>query len=206
VLAVEIDTKLEEQLRRRFDHLENFTLLMGDALESKHQLGDFLIEALNNWGPYSFVSNLPYAAGTPILMNLWQSEVAPEKALVMLQKEVGQRITAEVNTKAYGSLTVLLANVCDSSYVAKIPPHCFSPPPKVDSCLIKMKAHKRQVRPDKLQVLVKLAFGQRRKQLGKRLEKAGFLLEKCDVKPTDRAENMTVQQFFCLVKDQSCLE
>jgi len=200
VVAVEIDDKLEDTLRKKFDNNKNFRLIMGDALASKHQLSSQLLSVLAELGSYAFVSNLPYAAGTPILLNLWQSDYPPESSLVMLQKEVGERITAKVGTKAYGTITVLLANVAHNQYVSKVPPACFSPPPKVDSCLVHSQRCDTQVAPRSLQTLVQLAFSQRRKQIGKRLSEQGYLLDKCGIKGSDRAENMTPEQYFCLVR------
>lgn len=201
VLAVEIDGKLERNLRNRFSYSKNFELLMMDALDSKHQLSLELLQRLKDMGDYSFVSNLPYAAGTPILLNLWQSESAPLKSLLMLQKEVGCRITAKPNHSDYGGITVLMANVAESKMEAIVSPKCFTPPPNVDSCLISMKRIEQQmVDIPELQKLVKLAFSQRRKQLGKRLNEKGYELEACGIDAKKRAENLTSEQFFELVR------
>lgn len=197
VLAVEIDDKLVPGLKSRFGSHPSFDLLESDALEGKHALAPQLQEKLQAWGDYALVSNLPYAAGTPILMNLWQSSCSPVSGLVMVQKEVGERLAAREGSSAYGTLSVLMANVATVEVVAKVSPGCFNPPPKVDSCLVKLVRHDGVVPVEPLQELVREGFAQRRKKIG-RLAKLGWNLEIAGIDPDLRPQDIPFVGWFAL--------
>ncbi len=198
VLAVEIDTRLIGPLRARFGSHPQFELLVGDALAGKHALNPDLVSQLKSWGDYKLVSNLPYGAGTPLLINLWQSSVRPQSALVMVQKEVGDRLAASVGSPDYGALSVQIANVATARVEMKVSAGCFNPPPKVDSCLVSFVAHDHPyVDPAPLAELMRVAFAQRRKTV-KRLEKQGWMLEKAEIDPELRPERVSPQQWWAL--------
>jgi 16S rRNA (adenine1518-N6/adenine1519-N6)-dimethyltransferase len=127
--AIEIDPKLCSTLRQRFGARENFHLLEGDA--AKFDYGSL--------GPrFQVVSNLPYYAATHILKRLIDYRSHIQDMTLMLQKEVVDRFTAQPGQKEYGSLTVFLQYYCDVERLLEIPNSAFSPPPKIDSSLVKL--------------------------------------------------------------------
>jgi 16S rRNA (adenine1518-N6/adenine1519-N6)-dimethyltransferase len=198
VLAVEIDRRLQKELDESFRG-QNFQLLRGDALRGKHHLNPELEELLEKRKPYKLVSNLPYASGTAILLNLAQSAVAPKKAVVMLQKEVAERLVAPPASKVYGALSVLLANVARARLVHRVSPSCFHPPPKVESALVQIDFFPPRADVPVLQKLLQEAFSQRRKKVG-RLLKKGYDLERVGIDPDCRPEDIEAEKWFFLTK------
>lgn len=198
VLAVEIDAKLVPSLVQRYGSLQNFQLLQGDALDGKHDLNPELVARLESWKPYSLVSNLPYAAGTPLLVNLLTGPQAPERSVVMVQYEVALRLTAGPGHKSYGSLSVQMANVATSRILQKVSPACFTPPPKVDSALVELVRAPWKADPVKLRSLLTILFGQRRKSVGKKLLSMGINPADVGVDPRARAEELDSSVFFAL--------
>lgn len=159
--------------------------------------------------PVMIIANLPYNVGTPLLVDWlkagpWRGEMA-----LMFQKEVAERTTALPGDRHYGRLAVLTAAVCDAAIAFTLPPGAFRPPPKVDSAVAIFRPLKPEQRFKDVQTLEKVttaAFGQRRKMLRaslKSLAKSAELgavawLESCDIDPTQRAENLTQDQFRTL--------
>ncbi|TGQ05290.1 16S rRNA (adenine(1518)-N(6)/adenine(1519)-N(6))-dimethyltransferase, partial [Mesorhizobium sp. M00.F.Ca.ET.217.01.1.1] len=84
------------------------------------------------------VANLPYYITTPILLNLMQQKLLIDGYVVMMQKEVGERLNAEVGTKAYGSLSIVAQFYTETSKVLTVPNTVFLPPPNVDSIVVKL--------------------------------------------------------------------
>ena len=199
VVAVEIDESLWGGLESRFGALPNFELIKGDALASKHGLSEELVSRLRKFSNYHLVSNLPYGAGTPLLLNLWQNDMRPLRGLVMLQKEVGERLVARSGDAAYGALSVMMANVSKCELVASVSRTSFRPPPNVDSCLVRIESIEPKINCELLRKVVTDGFAQRRKQL-KRLEKVGFDFKSASIDPTLRAEQVTVDQWFELAQ------
>jgi 16S rRNA (adenine1518-N6/adenine1519-N6)-dimethyltransferase len=155
--------------------------------------------------PRKIVANLPYNAGTIMLIN-WLGEVyrhgtgAFASMTLMFQKEVALRITAEPGNKDYGRLSVLAQWLCDCRYDFELPPGAFSPPPKVSSAVITLTPRARPlVDVDKaaLETILAKAFGQRRKMLRVALKglpvPADVLLEKAGIDGTLRAEALDVE-------------
>ena len=134
----------------------------------------------------------------------------------MVQKEVAERIiaTSDKNTsssKHYGRLSVMMQYFCRCDYLFDVPPGCFSPPPKVDSSIIRLIPHSEPpVQVDDLEVLesiVKAAFNQRRKTIGNSLKKllTRDQIESLDINPTARAENLSLAEFAKLSNLSSTL-
>ncbi|HBA0733282.1 TPA: 16S rRNA (adenine(1518)-N(6)/adenine(1519)-N(6))-dimethyltransferase, partial [Enterococcus faecium] len=84
------------------------------------------------------VANLPYYITTPILLNLMQQDIPIDGYVVMMQKEVGERLNAEVGSKAYGSLSIVVQYYTETSKVLTVPKSVFMPPPNVDSIVVKL--------------------------------------------------------------------
>lgn len=196
--AVEKDDRciaIMQELQQAFPG--RLTILHGDALEVD------LINAVP--APRKIVANLPYNAGTAMLID-WLGAIYTHGAAafssmtLMFQKEVAERITAEPGNKDYGRLSVLAQWLCDCRYDFELPPGAFSPPPKVSSAVITLTPRaKPLVDVDKqaLETVLAKAFGQRRKMLRGALKglpvPVDMLLEKSGIDGTLRAEALDVE-------------
>ena len=157
--------------------------------------------------PRKIVANLPYNVGTQLLVN-WldqlvsQGASAFESFTLMFQKEVAERITALPRTKEYGRLSIYAQWLCNIEWHEDLPPHAFSPPPKIDSSVITLTplAHPRfPADAQMLQKVVATAFNQRRKMLRVALKPLGVdtaeLLHAAQINPECRAEELSVEAF-----------
>jgi len=178
VLAVEKDERLFAFLEQRSAALPGLRLVCADMLDllkgpprgsRARVLPD--PEALSG---YKLVANLPYAAGTRILVGLVQSGARPERIVVTVQREVAERLSAAPGTGAYGLLAVWLQRLYDVRIVRRVSPRCFLPEPAVTSAIVAMHRHSGHAVPDEkvFYRLTKLAFAQRRKQLAGVLARA----------------------------------
>lgn len=126
VTAIEADPELEPVLRSQFPALD---LRMADAVRYDFAaLGD---------GPFTLVSNLPYNVSKPLLMRFYAERRRFPRWVLMMQKEVAERVLARPGSKDWGPLGILLHNVCAVERVADLGPNSFRPPPKVDSTVLK---------------------------------------------------------------------
>ena len=151
--------------------------------------------------PLRVIGNLPYNISTPLIFHLLETSPQIKDMHFMLQKEVVDRIAAEPNGKNYGRLTVMVQYRCEAEYLFFVRPESFSPPPKVDSAVIKLTPWKQkpyQAIDEKLFAqVVTQAFSQRRKTLRNTLKKMIDATEliALDIDPTARAETLSVEQF-----------
>ncbi len=199
--AIEIDSDLVQVIQSEFVGLEaNLSLIHGDALRYDYQ---------NIPAPYKVVANLPYNISTPLLFRLLEEKTRITQMILMLQKEVAERITASPGTKSYGALSVILQFFADVKILFQVSPHCFYPKPKVSSAVISiipLQKPRIVVQDEGLFLkIVKGAFLYRRKQVLNALVCAGFSEEhlkiafenmKCD--PKRRGETFTLAEFACL--------
>jgi 16S rRNA (adenine1518-N6/adenine1519-N6)-dimethyltransferase len=210
VWAVEIDRYLVEKLR-------GGALGAHPALELIH--GDILELPLEEILPerkIKLVANLPYSISTPVLFRLFELRDHFSFFVLMVQREVAERMAARPGTKSYGSLSVWCQ--VHGRITAKVPvaPEAFFPRPKVRSMVLKIELHPEPlVSADEIPVLrglVRAAFGQRRKTLENNLtawlkvgrEEAGRLLRSNDIDPRRRGETLAIDEFIRLgraVKD-----
>lgn len=151
------------------------------------------------------VSNLPYNVGTPLLVKWLTGPWRPLSMTLMFQLEVALRIVAPVGDDDYGRLSVLAQVLCDCEKIMDLPARAFTPPPKVDSAVVRLVP--KAVRPDariirNLEKLTAAAFGQRRKMLRASLKQLGgeALLEKVGIEPTARAEVVSPADFLRLAE------
>lgn len=161
VTGVEYDRRLADYLRERFEHNDGFRLIEGDAC--RLELGK-----LFDGRSYRMVANLPYSAGTVLLGRLFNAPSPPEAVFVMLQREVANRLCAAPGGKAYGALSVRCQILYRAKVLRMVPPEVFMPPPKVGSAHVGMTLTDDVPSPAvrrRLHNLVRVAFGQRRKQL-----------------------------------------
>ncbi|MBI1189183.1 MAG: ribosomal RNA small subunit methyltransferase A [Tepidisphaera sp.] len=193
VVAAEIDRGLATLLRERFAAEPRFSLVEGDCLQGKHHLAPALLEALGP-GPFKLVSNLPYAAATPVMIALLADTPACRGQFVTIQLEVAQRLAAKPNSKDYGTISVLAQAVAQVQLIAKLPPECFWPRPDVTSAMIALTPLEKPAtaHPRALADFVQTLFEKRRKQLGAVLGRDRAWPQ--GISPTDRAEALSVAQ------------
>ncbi len=150
--------------------------------------------------PRVIIANLPYNIGSALLVNWLREASAFESMTLMFQKEVAERICAPPNTTGYGRLSVLAQWLCDVTIVMYLPASAFSPPPKVESALVRLVPKKHQ--PDRYKFdamgrLTAAAFGQRRKMLRGALRalNGAAVLAAVGINPERRAETLSIVEF-----------
>jgi 16S rRNA (adenine1518-N6/adenine1519-N6)-dimethyltransferase len=160
LLAIELDRDLIMALRQRFARQPQVEIIHADALH-------FDFARLDE--PVKVVANLPYGTAVPILMRLLEAASRLRLAVVMLQREVAERLCAKPATKAYGSLTLMAQWYAVVEKGFNVPPSAFSPPPKVVSTVIKLTPRPQPPVPVQdegwLFRVIRGGFGQRRKTL-----------------------------------------
>ena len=210
VVAVEIDTDLCKNLVKRFGNKENFLLLQGDilTLDIATQLQDFA----NFQNPNKVVANIPYNITGPIVEQLLGTIAEPnpnpfQLIVLLVQKEVAQRITAHAGSKTFGALSVRVQYLADCEYICDVPAKAFYPPPKVDSAVIRLRPRPIEhpaSNPAYLERLLKLGFASKRKMLRNNLQSVVSrdqltqLLEQLEINPQVRAEDLSVEQWVNL--------
>ena len=208
VMAFEIDDRLVPILADTLRDFDNVTVVNQDIL--KVDLAQYIAEFKNPDLPIKVVANLPYYITTPILMHLIESGIPFSEFVVMMQKEVADRISAQPNTKAYGSLSIAVQYYMTAKVAFIVPRTVFVPAPNVDSAILKMVRRERpavEVQDEKFFFKVtKASFVHRRKTLwnnltsyfGKseevktKLERA---LEKADLATNVRGEALDLAAF-----------
>lgn len=204
VVSVELDKSLLPILDETIGKYDNVEIVSGDILDIDV---DKLIEEKLNGGPVKVVANLPYYVTTPIIGKLIESQANIDSIIVMVQKEVAERMAAGPGSKTYGSLSVFVNFYTNPEIVVKVPKTVFMPQPKIDSAVIKLQMKNELPNVDKEQFfkVVKAAFSKRRKTIFNALSTYGFDLErelfkeyllKADIKLEERAENLSVEDFI----------
>ncbi len=204
VVAVELDKSLLPILDETVGKYENLEIISGDILDVDL---DKLIQERLNGGPVKVVANLPYYVTTPIVGKLIESGANIDSIIVMVQKEVAERMAAGPGSKTYGSLSVFVNFYTIPEILVKVPKTVFMPQPKIDSAVIRLKMKEQLPDVDREQFfkVVKAAFSKRRKTIFNALSTYGFDLEreefreyllKAEIKLEERAENLSVEDFI----------
>ena len=213
VVAVEIDRDLCKLLVQTFRSVENFLLLQGDFLTL--DLDANLASFPNFQHPNKVVANIPYNITGPILEKLLgtipQPAAKPFDLIVLLvQKEVAERLYASPGSRAFGALSVRVQYLAACELICNVPAKAFSPPPKVDSAVVRLRPRPMELKavdPKQLDSLVKLGFSSKRKMLRNNLksvvesDRLTQLLEQLNVNPQARAEDLSVQQWVALANE-----
>lgn len=198
VTAVEVDRHLLPVLRSVVEPL-GVRVVEGDAmtLDWDVVLGGDVAGGGDRW---ALVANLPYNVATPLVLDLLARVPAIDRMLVMVQREVGERLAAGPGTKAYGIPSVKVAYWAEAEVVGRVPPTVFLPQPRVESALVRLR---RLPEPpvdsdrDRLFRLVEAAFGQRRKMLRRSLaslvDPAAF--GRAGVRPDARPEQLSLDDW-----------
>ncbi len=201
VTAVEIDRGLAQLLRDELG--DQARIVEGDAmtLDWAEVLGP---------GPWVLVANLPYNVATPLIADLLDEVPAIERMLVMVQKEVAERLAAPAGSSAYGGVSVKVAYWATASVAGKVPATVFLPRPNVDSALVAIARRPEpavtDVPADELFALVRTGFGQRRKMLRRSLagvapaERLAAAFATAGVRPEARAEELDVVAWGALAR------
>lgn len=176
VVAVEIDSKLIPLLDDVLYQFDNVKIINKDIL--KLDINNLIENEFPNM-PVYLVANLPYYITTPIVMNILEKKANIDKIIIMIQKEVAQRMAASPGNKDYGALSIAVQYYTKPKLITMVSPHCFMPQPKVDSVIIKLERLQSpsvEVEDERLFfAIVRAAFNQRRKTLINSLSNAESL-------------------------------
>ena len=210
IIAIELDKDLIPLLRERFENNENFALIEQDALKI-----DFreLTKTEDQRPKTKLVANLPYYISTAILQKLIEQRNCFLEMILMLQREVVERITAEAGNRERGFLTVLVEAYMKAEKLFDVPPNAFRPAPKVWSSVVRLLPEdNREITDEKLfREIIGAGFAQKRKTILNNLknappelkEKFGnveTLLASCHIESHRRAETLTVNEWEQLIK------
>ena len=208
VMAFEIDDRLVPILADTLRDFDNVTVINEDIL--KADLQAHIQNFKNPELPIKVVANLPYYITTPILMHLIESKIPFSEFVVMMQKEVADRISAQPNTKAYGSLSIAVQYYMTAKVAFVVPRTVFVPAPNVDSAILKMVRRSEPLvavkDEDFFFKVARLSFVHRRKTLWNNLagtfgkseevkERLTRALEQADIKPSVRGEALSIADF-----------
>lgn len=208
VFAFEIDTRFLDVLEETLSPYSNVNILHKDIL--KADLESFQKDYLKEVQRIVVIANLPYYITTPIILGLLESQMDIDEMVLMMQKEVASRLSAEPSTKAYGSLSIAVQYYMEAEMVFTVPKTVFMPQPNVESAVIRLtkKAQTDVTVKDEAFFfkVVRAAFVQRRKTLWNNLkvafgkailtqEKMKHALETAEVDPKRRGETLSIQEF-----------
>jgi len=202
VVAYEVDGSLAPILTETLGHFANVDLRFEDA--SKIDLG----EALDG-GEWTMVSNLPYNVGTGIVLDALRQATAVKRIVVMVQREVADRMFADAGTKTYGLPSVTAGLHATGTVAFGVPRQVFEPVPRVDSAVIVLnRVEAPRLAPRAIE-LAAAGFGQRRKMLRRSLDRAlrepERILDEAGIDPTTRPEQLTPTDFVRIAEAEERL-
>lgn len=211
VIAVEIDKRLIPILEELFQSQTHVTIVQGDAL--KVDMMD-LVHQFEQVNEIYVVANLPYYITSPLLIHLLKNRFPLKRIVVMIQKEVADRLTAKPGTKDYGSLSVVAQYFSNVGKVFSVPRHVFIPRPNVDSSVVRLELldspSVHVVDETLFFQIVRASFAKRRKTLVNALHGAYAtlfskneilaFLEKAQIDPQRRGETCSLEEFARITK------
>ena len=208
VVSFEIDQRLLPVLEDTLSPYDNVKIVHSDIL--KADVVKVIEEEMPGIKDIMVVANLPYYVTTPMLMKLLNDRLPIRGFVVMMQKEVADRITAKPGTKEYGSLSIAIQYYCTAEVAMIVPKTVFMPQPNVDSAVIRLIKHDKPpvtvIDEDFLFEVTRASFAQRRKTILNNLQ-AGLqdgkkkkdlivaALETSGIEPTRRGETLTIEEF-----------
>ncbi len=210
ILAIEVDSFLCQDLKKRFENSPNLSIINHDILN--YNFNNILTGSGEKVENIRIIGNIPYHISKPILMKLFSERHLIQDATLMLQKEVADRILAAPSSKAYSPLTVLFALTAKTTKLMDLSPGSFSPPPQVDSCVISCTFFESALfsakEEDGLKKTVAFLFSKRRKTIKNNLaaslnisgSKATSLIESCGFQPSMRAEELKPEDFLKIAR------
>ena len=211
VVSFEIDQRLLPVLEDTLSPYDNVKIVHSDIL--KADVVNVIKEEMPGIEDIMVVANLPYYVTTPILMKLLNDRLPIRGFVVMMQKEVADRISAKPGTKNYGSLSIAIQYYCTAEIAMVVPKTVFMPQPNVDSAVLRLIRHEeppvKVIDEDFLFEVTRASFAQRRKTIlnnlqvglkdGKKNKDAILAaLEVAGVDPTRRGETLSIEEFGAL--------
>ncbi|MGY3815825.1 16S rRNA (adenine(1518)-N(6)/adenine(1519)-N(6))-dimethyltransferase RsmA [Globicatella sulfidifaciens] len=208
VIAFEIDSRFVEILKDTLSDYDNVTIHHQDILNVN--FNDPIYQNLHDAERLVVVANLPYYITTPIIMNLIESNLKFDQLVMMMQKEVAERMTATVNTKSYNSLTLAIQNTMDAKIAFIVPKSVFIPQPNVDSAVLSLTRLEHPIAEvdnlEKFHHLIQICFVQRRKTIWNNLRNAAkdldlsleqleTALDETHIEKARRAESLTLEDY-----------
>ena len=202
LLAIEKDDSFEVNLKKiKNKYKDNFIYLIHDVI-------DFDFNKLTK-KEYKIVSNLPYNISVPFILKMIKIRrvISWKDMILMVQKEVAERITANIGTKNYGRLSIMVNLNNDVNKLLNVKPSSFIPKPKVDSTVIKISPKNKNlnINEEVFEKIVKICFSQRRKKIKNNLDQlntnTSLLLELSNIDPDIRAENINIEGFLRISKN-----
>lgn len=186
IIAIEVDPKLVSHLLLRFSGEPRLKIVAGDVLATD----------MTQWGPAVVAGNLPYYITSPVIERVLAMGKLLLHAVFLVQREVAERLTAKPGTREYGFLTVATQLAADCKILFPVPSSAFSPPPKVDSAVIRLTPRPQTSDPTPMLAFIGLCFRFKRKTLGNNLAPI-FGRELIAGLPEARlrAEQLTLEQF-----------
>lgn len=208
VVAVEIDKMLIPILKDTLSEYDNVEVINQDVLKLDIKA---LAQEKNNGKPIKVVANLPYYITTPIIMGLFESKVPIESIIIMVQKEVADRMQTGPGSKDYGALSLAVQYYADAKVQLNVSASCFMPRPNVDSAVIKLTAHEKpvvDVDETLMFKVIRASFNQRRKTLVNGLKNSSELdytkeeivqaIKAIGKEENIRGEKLTLEEFAAL--------
>ena len=202
LLVIEKDDSFEVNLKKiKNKYKDNFIYLINDVI-------DFDFNKLKK-KEYKIVSNLPYNISVPFILKMIKIRriISWKDMVLMVQKEVAERITADIGTKNYGRLSIMVNLNNDVEKLLNVKPSSFIPKPKVDSTVIKISPKNKNlnINEEIFEKIVKICFSQRRKKIKNNLDQlntnTSLLLELSNIDPDIRAENINIEGFLRISKN-----
>ncbi len=216
VVAIELDRNLIPHLQKEFAKYQNFKLFEADALKIDFEALVNPISNLQNRASAKLVANLPYNISTAILQRLIEQRKVFSELILMLQREVVERMTAQIGNSERGFLTLLVENSFIAEKLFDVPPNAFRPAPKVWSSVVRLRVRNTQTieNEELFRELISSGFAYKRKTILNNLknaspglhEKIGDIskfLHNCQIEPTRRAETLSLVEWHALVSKLS---
>jgi 16S rRNA (adenine1518-N6/adenine1519-N6)-dimethyltransferase len=216
-VAVEIDSVLANIAKTQLADKSNVEIITADALKNKFEINPVVIEALTRArakyrGRLLLVANLPYVAGTPLMLNLITGPTVADAMFVTVQKEVADRMNAEPGTKDYGILSILLSATGNIKHIRTLRPTVFWPQPQVDSALVSyVRSPEKAGKIKSIEMLSKIAgafLRYRRKMLKgccklmtdelAKIDNWPEIFSRCGINPETRPDHLTPEQFVAI--------
>lgn len=183
VVSVEIDKTLIPVIEENMEEFDNFKLINEDVMEI--DLGKLIEEEFKGMN-VKVVANLPYYITTPIIMKLLEENLKIDRIVVMVQKEVAERLSSVPGKKSYGAITLAVNYYSEAETILKVPRSVFMPSPNVDSAVVEFKIYDEKPveaeNPDLMFKIIKAAFGQRRKTILNAINSADLGIDKETIK------------------------
>lgn len=200
LIAIERDQRCVEALQGLVEASDHRLILVpADAIEADEAN---LVETHNGRLPATIVANLPYNIATVLILKWLTRPRTFADIVVMVQKEVAERLAAPPRSSSYGRLSVMVQWRADVDMLFDLAPGAFTPPPKVTSTVVRITPRAEPLAPAEhhaMETVVRAAFGQRRKMLRSALKVLGRntaeLLSRAEIDPTARAEELSIEDF-----------